>query len=62
MLLSSERKATLSVGIFRLLGGEAVDWGAVLAASTMMVIPVLAVFMFYERHLVGGLTAGAVKG
>jgi len=62
VLLSSERKATLSVGIYRLLGGEAVDWGAVLAASTMMVIPVLAMFMFYERHLVGGLTAGATRG
>ena len=62
VLLNSERKATLSVGIFRLLGGEAVDWGAVLAASTMMVIPVLAVFMYYERHLVGGLTAGATRG
>ena len=62
VLLSSERKATLSVGIYRLLGAEAIDWGAVLAATTMMVLPVLAVFMVFERHLVGGLTAGATKG
>ena len=62
VLLSSEKKATLAVGIYRLLGSEAVDWGAVLAATTMMVLPVLVVFMVFERHLVGGLTAGATKG
>ena len=62
VLLSSEKKATLPVGIFRLLGAEAVDWGAILAATTMMVLPVLLVFMAFERHLVGGLTAGATKG
>ena len=62
VLLSSETKATMSIGIFRLLGGESVDWGAVLAATSMMVIPVLVMFLFYERHLVGGLTAGATRG
>ncbi len=62
VLLSSEKKVTLPVGIFRLLGAEAVDWGAILAATTMMVLPVLLVFMAFERHLVGGLTAGATKG
>ena len=62
VLLSSEKKVTLPVGIFRLLGAEAVDWGAILAATTMMVLPVLLVFMVFERHLVGGLTAGATKG
>jgi len=62
VLLNSDRKLTLSIGLFRMLGGETVKWGEILAATSMMVAPVLVVFMFYERHLVGGLTAGATKG
>lgn len=62
VLLNSDRKLTLSIGLYRMLSSETVDWGEVLAATSMMVAPVLLVFMFYERHLVGGLTAGATKG
>ena len=62
VLLNSDDKLTLSIGLFRMLDGETVDWGEILAATSMMVAPVLVVFMFYERHLVGGLTAGATKG
>ena len=62
VLLSSDEKLTLPIGLYRLLDSETVDWGEVLAATSMMVAPVLVVFLFYERHLVGGLTAGATKG
>ena len=62
VLLNSDNKLTLSIGLYRMLSSETVDWGEVLAATSMMVAPVLLVFMFYERHLVGGLTAGATKG
>ena len=62
VLLNTDRKVTLSIGLFRMLGGETVNWGEVMAATSMMVAPVLFVFMLFERHLVGGLTAGATKG
>lgn len=62
VLLNSDDKLTLSIGLYRMLDSETVDWGEILAATSMIVAPVLVVFMFFERHLVGGLTAGATKG
>ena len=62
VLLNSDEKLTLSIGLYRMLDSETVDWGEILAATSMIVAPVLVVFMFFERHLVGGLTAGATKG
>ncbi len=62
VLLNSDDKLTLSIGLYRMLDSETVDWGEILAATSMIVAPVLVVFLFYERHLVGGLTAGATKG
>ncbi|MEU9334306.1 carbohydrate ABC transporter permease [Streptomyces sp. NPDC048290] len=38
------------------------DWGATMAASTLFAIPILILFLFLQRKVVGGLTAGAVKG
>ena len=38
------------------------DWGATMAASTLFSLPVLVLFMIMQRRVVGGLTAGAVKG
>ncbi|MET8831484.1 carbohydrate ABC transporter permease [Streptomyces sp. NPDC004610] len=38
------------------------DWGATMAASTLFAIPILLLFLFLQRKVVGGLTAGAVKG
>jgi N,N'-diacetylchitobiose transport system permease protein len=38
------------------------DWGATMAASTLFALPVLILFLFFQRRAVGGLTDGAVKG
>ena len=62
VLLNSDDKATLAIGLVRLLSSETLNWSALMAASTMMVVPVIAAFLFYQRNLVDGLTAGATKG
>ena len=38
------------------------DWGGIMAASTLMTIPVVAFFLLVQRRMVTGLVAGAVKG
>jgi len=38
------------------------DWGGMMAASTIVSLPVVAVFVLLQRYLVEGLTGGAVKG
>jgi ABC-type glycerol-3-phosphate transport system permease component len=37
-------------------------WGAAMAASTIATLPMLAIFIFFQRYFVNGITAGAVKG
>ncbi|MBB3593678.1 ABC-type glycerol-3-phosphate transport system permease component [Rhizobium sp. BK529] len=38
------------------------DWGAVMAASMVMTLPIALLFLFFQSLFVGGLTAGATKG
>lgn len=41
---------------------EATNWGAVMAGSTLITLPVVIFFLFVQRRMVGGLVSGAVKG
>ena len=43
-------------------GRNGADWGAIMAASTLFTIPVMAFFLLVQRRLRAGLVAGAVKG
>jgi multiple sugar transport system permease protein len=62
MLINSESQKTFSVGLLTFVGKFAVDWGQMMAASVLALIPVCLFFLFLQRYLVTGLTAGAVKG
>lgn len=41
---------------------QGVDWGQVMAASTLIAVPVIIFFMFVQGRMTGGLVSGAVKG
>lgn len=56
------RVKTLPIGIAEFTTEFNTDWGAVMAASMIMTLPVAALFMALQRLFIGGLTAGAVKG
>ncbi len=61
ILAISDDKTPVTVGIFRLLSDSYTPWQLVMAASILASIPPIAVFLLAQRHLIGGLTAGAVK-
>lgn len=63
-IINSPDLQTLPIAI-RLLAGQgnnAVQWGLVFAASVIAIVPVVVVFLAFQRHFVQGLTSGAVKG
>ena len=62
MFLDTPEKFTLSRGLVQLSQSVHLSKQLVMAASVMVTIPVLILFFFFERHLVRGLTAGAMKG
>ena len=61
MFLDTPEKFTLSRGVVELAGSVHLSKQLVMAASVMVTIPILALFLFFERRLVKGLTAGAMK-
>lgn len=62
IFLTSERLITLPVGLQKLVFADIYPYGQLMAASLIMSIPVVAVYIFAQRFLVEGLTAGSVKG
>lgn len=51
----------LPVGLFQFFGRQTVVWNELMAASLVGILPVLLVYVFLQRYIVAGLTAGAVK-
>jgi multiple sugar transport system permease protein len=62
MLISSVNASTFPVGLLSFVSKFAVDFGQMMAAGVMALIPACLFFLFIQRYLVQGLTAGAVKG
>jgi multiple sugar transport system permease protein len=62
MFLDSPEKFTLSRGVVQIAGSVHLSKQLVMAASVLVTVPVLVLFLFFERHLVKGLSSGAVKG
>ena len=60
--LSDESRFTLPVALQRHVGEFRTDWGLFAAGALLASVVVMGVFFALQKHLVGGLTAGSVKG
>ena len=60
----STEKRTVPVAIALITGASAYElpWGRVMAASVIVTVPLIALVLLLQRHIVSGLVAGAVKG
>ena len=62
-IFTSTKAKTAPLVISEMLGSlDGVDWGVLFAASTVQLVPILLFVMLMQKHLVAGLTGGAVKG
>ncbi|WP_275787093.1 carbohydrate ABC transporter permease [Pararhizobium gei] len=62
MLISGNAAATFPVGLLSFVSKFSVDFGQMMAAGVMALVPACLFFLLIQRYLVQGLTAGAVKG
>jgi len=60
--LDSPTKYTLSRGIVQIADNVNVSQQLTMAAAVIATVPIILLFLFFERFLVKGLTAGGVKG
>lgn len=60
--LNDESLRTLPVAIANFRGQHATNWGLVFAGSLTAVIPTVALFVFFQRYFIQGLTSGGVRG
>ena len=61
ILMNSSSKMTVAVALKSLEGQEVLDWGVMMAASALVVIPSVVFFMLIQKKIAGGLAAGSVK-
>ncbi|MFE2292955.1 carbohydrate ABC transporter permease [Streptomyces sp. NPDC059452] len=62
ILINDNSKYTLNVWLMSFTTERGTDYGALMAASTMIALPVVIFFMIIQKKMAAGLTSGAVKG
>lgn len=62
LFTNSGSMRTLTVGLAFYLGNQSVDWGHLMAGASISAVPVILLFVIFQRQIIQGMTAGAVKG
>ena len=60
-LTRTDDMRTVPIGIQLLMGQNSYEWNEMMAMSILGCVPVLLLFLFFQRYFIGGMTAGAVK-
>jgi raffinose/stachyose/melibiose transport system permease protein len=61
-LISSDSLTTVPLGISEFKGRWNIDYGGIIAATVLVMIPQLIFYGFFQKYIIAGMTAGAVKG
>jgi raffinose/stachyose/melibiose transport system permease protein len=62
ILINDPDLATVSLAVSRFQGQFTVDYGGMMASATLVLIPQLVIYAIFQRHVIAGMTVGAVKG
>ncbi|MDK2907266.1 MAG: alpha,4-digalacturonate transport system permease protein [Petrotoga sp.] len=61
LVVSSPKYMTVQLGLALFSGEHTVQWGSLLAMTTLSMIPVMVVFLAFQRYFVKGITMGSLK-
>lgn len=62
IMLSSTDNLTISLGIAKLQAENATDFGLIMAGASLAAIPIIVIFLMFQKYFTKGITMGAVKG
>ncbi len=62
LIIAGFKTRTLPSAVYNVLSYEEINWGGLTAAATIITLPVLILSLFIQKHIVRGLTLGAMKG
>ena len=62
LIIAGYKTRTLPIAVYSFLSYEEINWGGLTAAATVITLPVLLLALFVQKHIVRGLTLGAMKG
>lgn len=62
IMLSSTNKLTISLGIAKLQAENSTDFGLIMAGAALAAVPIIIVFLIFQKNFTKGITMGAVKG
>ncbi|GAB4532645.1 MAG: carbohydrate ABC transporter permease [Anaerolineae bacterium] len=62
LVLTRRQAATVPLALTTFLGSYLVDWGAIMAGASLLILPLLIFALLVRRYIVEGLTQGALKG
>ena len=62
LTLTGDSTYTLTLGVYYLNQTEFVQWNLVMAGSLFLILPILVVYVLFQRYYIQGLTLGAVRG
>jgi multiple sugar transport system permease protein len=62
LIIAGFKTRTLPIAVYNFLSYEEINWGGLTAAATIITLPVLILSLFIQKHIVRGLTFGALKG
>lgn len=60
--LSSKSKGTLALGLAMLVGQHTTEYGMLMAASVMLLLPIIIIFFLFQRYFIQGLMMTGIKG
>ncbi len=58
---NTESMRTLPVGLTFYMGKQTIDWGHIMAGAGISAIPIIIVFLIFQKQIIKGITAGAIK-